>query len=272
MWNSAFTVPSRDVASCCELERRERHLLLERARAYRVGTFVISAYERRAARRPLPDLAAAVRRARRRASRRRGRGSSGHGSPEVRDDVCRVPVGREDRVEDLRRPGRAPRRARAGGRACDRRSRTSAGRVLCGRAQLRVGDHRERHVVALGELDLVLERLRRKARDARRRAPRAPAEWSRNAHDCGVQPRAPGNVVPARERRHARAARSAGRRRARRAPRTARPGRPGPATRRARARDRGARQVIGGPVVLGDRQVVRQDVGVHDPMIAITAA
>ena len=67
-------------------------------------------------------------------------------------------------------------------------------------AELRVGDHRERHVVPLGELDLVVERLRE--RPAMRDAPSAAssAAWSRKPHDCGVQPRAPGNVVPAGER------------------------------------------------------------------------
>ena len=35
------------------------------------------------------------------------------------------------------------------------------------RTQLGVGEHRVRHVGALGELDLILERLRREARDER---------------------------------------------------------------------------------------------------------
>ena len=44
----------------------------------------------------------------------------------------------------------------------------------------------------LGGLDLVVERLRREAGHACAPSAASSAAWSRNAHDCGVQPRAPG--------------------------------------------------------------------------------
>ena len=54
-------------------------------------------------------------------------------------------------------------------------------------------------LVPLGELDLVLERLGADSPATRAPSAASSALWSRKAHDCGVQPRAPGIVVPAGE-------------------------------------------------------------------------
>ena len=95
-------------------------------------------------------------------------------------------------------------------------------------------------------------------------APSAPssAEWSRNPQDCGVQPRAPGIVVPTRKERFPRPAGCAGRRRRR----------PGPAelgeidgAGRRVEHERGnqrSRQVVRGSVVLRSRQSCGKDVGI----------
>ena len=109
-------MPSTETRLVRELERRERHSLLEqRARTRRDVRHLAVRASRRA--RPTPRPGGCGTRARRRAPRRRGRGPSGHGSPEVRDDVRRRSgrAGRPGRRPS--RSGRAPRRARGGGRA-----------------------------------------------------------------------------------------------------------------------------------------------------------
>ena len=107
---------------------------------------------------------------------------------EPRDDVGGVPIWREDRIEDVLDPsGSGDERDPAVERIP---AISNVGRSSAARAEIRIGDQRIRDVLARGELRLVGERLGRHADDVRPRAA-SSARWSRNAHDCGVQPLAP---------------------------------------------------------------------------------
>src|SRR5580765_2939900 len=83
--------------------------------------------------------------------------------PEPCDDLLRVAIRREHRIEDLDD-------ATSLGDECEPLVQHLAARLERREAErgaepaLRVRDHRERHVVALGELDLVVERLDREPR------------------------------------------------------------------------------------------------------------
>ena len=116
-------------------------------------------------------------------------------SSKVTRRAMRPPPRRSDRAG---RPGRRPSQpGPARGRASPacRASTPSNSKVGSPRAapsrQLGVGDHGIQQPEPLRDLDLVLQCLRGEPGDADPSA-RSSSAWSRNPHDCGVQPRAPG--------------------------------------------------------------------------------